>query len=182
MRKLFETERLIVREFDKKDVNDLFEIGSDKEVTKFLHFKTYQSLKDAKNRIKWAKKNYKKTPYISTFAVELKGNGKMIGDVTISTYKLSAGGSVHIGYTFNKKYQGSGFATEAVRGMLKFIKAKNFVKRIVATHDLENPASGKVLQKAGMTFEGISRKAGENNLHSRYYVANYSILIEEIGE
>ena len=36
------------------------------------------------------------------------------------------------------------------------------------------------MKRVGMTFEGISRKAGENNFHSRYDVVNYSILDEEI--
>ena len=177
---LYETERLIVREYQKKDIADLFEMASDKDVTKFLHFKPYTDKKEAKKRISWLNKHYKHSPYISSFAVELKENGKVVGDIAISNYRAKAGGIVEIGYMFNKDYQGKGLCTESVKGVFKFIKEKGFAKRIHATHDTENVASGKVMQKAGMTFEGISRKAGENNLHLRYDVANYSILIENI--
>ena len=43
-------------------------------------------------------------------------------------------------------------------------------------------SSGNVLKRAGMTFEGVLRKAGENNFHTRYDVALYSILYEEIKD
>ena len=36
------------------------------------------------------------------------------------------------------------------------------------------------MKKVGVTFEGILRKAGKNNFHSRYDIAQYSILDEEI--
>ena len=36
------------------------------------------------------------------------------------------------------------------------------------------------MKRAGMTFEGVLRKAGENNYHSRFDIAVYSILDEEI--
>lgn len=180
MKKLYETERLIVRRYEKKDVADLYEMASDKDVTKFLQFETYTSEKQAKIRIKFLKKQYKENSDIGSFAIELKENGKVIGDICLSNFKAKAGGIVEIGYMFNKDYQGKGYCTEAVKGIFKFIKEKGFAKRIHATHDTENVASGKVMQKAGMTFEGISRRAGENNFHSRYDVANYAILVEEI--
>lgn len=176
----YETDRLIVREWEKEDYKDLFELASDSEITKFLHYKTYENIEEAKNRIENVRESYKSSPLINNFAVVCKADNKVIGDVNISSYKPQAGGNVHIGYTLNRKYQGKGFATEAIIGVFKFIKKNNIAKRIEATHDLANPKSGNVLKRAGMTFEGIARKAGENNFHSRYDVAHYSILDEEI--
>ena len=180
MRTKYETERLIVREWQNKDYKDLFEFASDEQVTRYLHFKTYENEQTAKERIANIIESYKASPLINNFAVMIKDTHKVIGDINISSYKAQAGGSVHIGYTLNRNYQGNGYATEAVVGALKFIKKNNIAKRIEATHDVENSKSGNVLKRVGMTFEGIARKAGENNFHSRYDVAHYSILDEEI--
>ncbi|MBQ4535792.1 MAG: GNAT family N-acetyltransferase [Clostridia bacterium] len=54
-------------------------------------------------------------------------------------------------------------------------------KRIVAVHDVANPKSGNVMKRAGMTKEGVLRKAGKNNYHTRCDLAIYSILDEEIS-
>ncbi len=178
----YETKRLIVREWEKSDYKDLFEYASDEEVTKYLHFKTYENEQVAKERINTLIESYKESPFINNFAVMTKNDNKVIGDINISTYKPQAGGSVHIGYTLNRNYQGNGYATEAVIGALNFIKGNNIAKRVEATHDIDNSKSGSVLKRAGMKFEGILRKAGENNYHSRYDVALYSILYEEINE
>ena len=176
----YETERLIVREWTEKDCADLYEFASDEEITKYLHYKTYASLQDAVDRIKYILEMYKEERRIGEFAGELKGENKVIGAVSISSYKKAAGGSVKVGWTLNKKYQGKGYMTECAIGLFKYIKQNKIAKRIEATHDVENVKSGLVMKRAGMTLEGISRKAGENNFHSRYDVANYSILEEEI--
>ena len=68
----YETERLIVREWEDKDYKDLFEYASNKEVTKFLHFKTYESEEDAKIRIATLKENYKTENRYGELAIELK--------------------------------------------------------------------------------------------------------------
>ncbi len=176
----YETERLIVKEWEEKDDKDLFEMVSDLEVTKFLHYQPYQTLKEAKIRIKNIINSYPLNPFINNFAIMSKKDHKVIGDINISTYKPQAGGSVHIGYTLNRNYQGKGYATEAVIGVLQFIKKNKIAKRIEATHDITNIKSGNVLKRAGMIFEGIARKAGENNFHTRYDVVHYAILEEEI--
>ena len=80
----------------------------------------------------------------------------------------------------NPNFQGFGYMTESLIGMFKYIKKNNIAKRIVLRHDVDNIKSGNVMKRAGMTFEGILRKAGENNLHSRFDIAVYSILDEEI--
>ena len=59
------------------------------------------------------------------------------------------------------------------------VRCKKCDKLVV--YDVENEKSGNVIKRAGMTFEGILRKAGKNNYHSRYDVAQYSILDEEIN-
>lgn len=101
----YETDRLIVREWEKEDYKDLFELASDSEITKFLHYKTYENIEEAKNRIENIRESYKSSPLINNFAVVCKTDNKVIGDVNISSYKPQAGGSgYHSRKTNNKKH------------------------------------------------------------------------------
>ena len=114
------------------------------------------------------------------YCIELKETNKVIGSIGIVGYKEKNEGEVEIGYILNPDYQGLGFMTESLIGIFKYIKQNNIAKRIVLRHDVENIKSGNVMKRAGMSFEGILRKAGKNNYHQRYDIAQYSILDEEI--
>ena len=182
MKIIYQTERLIVRQWQMNDYHDYFEFVSNPAVSKYLTFQPYKTYKQAKERIANMIAVYQKEPVKADFAILLKTENKVIGSIAISSFKPSVGGVVRIGYMLNPKYQGKGYMTEAVVGLFKYIKKNNIAKRIEATHDVENVKSGNVMKRAGMTFEGIERKAGQNNLHSRYDVALYSILFEEIKD
>ena len=182
MIKKFETDRLIIRNFENKDYKDLYEYASDPEVIKFLHFKRYETYEDAKMRIKYLKEKYKENECYGDYAIELKEENKVIGSINIVLDTQKAGGIVALGWVLNKKYQGFGYMTECVKAALKYIKENKLAMRIRATHDVDNIRSGNVMKRVGMTFEGVSRKAGDNNYHSRYDVANYAILYEEIED
>lgn len=179
--KIYETDRLIVREWEKGDAEDLFEYASDERVAKYL-FPPYKDLEVAKARIEKLRAQYKEDDFKRDYPIVLKSENKVIGSISMSDYKPQAGGIIMIGYTINYNYQGNGYATEAVKGIFKYIKKNNIAKRIYAIHDVENVKSGNVMKRAGMTFEGIMRKAGENRVHSGYDVAMYSILEDEIIE
>lgn len=180
MKVLFETERLIIREWEMKDKEDLYEYASNPIVTKYLTFPTYQSIQEAVDRITYLQDCYKNGGYMQDYAVELKKESKVIGAITIVDYNASNEGLAEIGYCLNDKYHGNGYMTEALKGIIKYIKDNNIAKRITAKHDVDNYKSGNVMKRAGMTFEGIRRRAGKNNLHSRHDLACYSILYEEI--
>lgn len=180
MKKIFETDRLIIREWEMKDKNDLYEYASNPEVTKYLTFPTYTSIQCAIDRINDLLARYQVNGYIQDYAIELKEACKVIGSIGIVQYKQENEGCVEIGYCLSPSYQHFGYMTEALKGYIKYIKANSIAKRIQAKHDVENYKSGMVMQRAGMTKEGILRKYGSNNLHSRHDTAIYSILDEEI--
>lgn len=181
METIFDTERLIVRRWKDSDLQDLSEILFDSEVIKFLPCNSYYNLDQVKERLSFLIRNYEgDNAQVGNFAIVLKNSNKVIGDLGINYKSKKAGGILSIGWSLNKKFQGFGYMTEAVKEMFRYIKKNKIAMRIYATHDVDNIKSGNVMRRVGMTFEGISRKAGENNFHSRYDVANYSILFEEI--
>jgi RimJ/RimL family protein N-acetyltransferase len=59
-----------------------------------------------------------------------------------------------IGYVFGREFWSRGYATETAQTLLRFGFDRLALQRVCATCDAENHASARVLQKAGMTFEG----------------------------
>ena len=176
-----ETERLIIRQWEQKDRKDLYEYASDPSVTKFLCFPTYASIADADERISTLIEKYKENPICVDYCIECKECKKAIGGIGIVHHKESNEGEAEIGYVLNPKFNGKGFMTEALLGFFSYIKNNEIAKRIYLRCDVENIKSANVMVRAGMKFEGILRKAGHNNYHSRHDVAQYSILYEEIN-
>lgn len=81
------------------------------------------------------------------FAVELKGEG-LIGMIGAHQGK----GAVHeVGYWFGKPFWGEGFATEA---LVAFMSEARLLGALKAGHFVDNPASGRVLEKAGFRYTG----------------------------
>ncbi len=104
-----ETERLILREWEEKDINDLIEGLNNIEVSKWLAFVPYPyTEKDAKSWIDYCLENSKKenkTAY--EFAIVLKVENKVIGGTSLDKVNKSqgtAGGGIWI----NAKYHGKG--------------------------------------------------------------------------
>jgi len=82
------------------------------------------------------------------------------------------------GYSISRKYWGQGIATEALKAVLKLAFETVGFNRIESYHSTKNPASGKVMQKAGMKFEGLARQKYKSNVG--FEDSNlYSILKED---
>lgn len=185
MDKIYCTERLIIRKWQNSDAADHFEYCSNPLVTKFLRFPTYEAIEDSYAWFKDMEKKYAAyeggdRSHDIDFAIELISEHKVIGSIGLAGYQKQAGGIVEVGYILNPKYHGKGFMTEALAGIFKHIKQNNLAMRIQAKHDTENTASGRVMQRAGMVFEGIHRKSDDSNIGKRRDSAYYSILAEEI--
>jgi [ribosomal protein S5]-alanine N-acetyltransferase len=63
-----------------------------------------------------------------------------------------------VGYRLGKQYWGNGYATEALRAVIAYLFEQTTVNRIYASTWRENSASARVLEKAGMRFEGLARQ------------------------
>lgn len=86
------------------------------------------------------------------FAIVRKETNELIGSVGLSIVRAHARGEV--GYWIGRPYWGQGYATEAVRAVLRFGFEQEGLERIFGEHFARNPASGRVLEKAGLRREG----------------------------
>ncbi len=67
--------------------------------------------------------------------------------------------SAELGYWIGKPYWNQGYATEAAQAVLEFAFGELGLNRVEARHMTKNPASGRVMQKIGMSYEGTLRQA-----------------------
>ncbi len=156
-----ETKRLVLREWEKRDVRDIVEGLNNLEVSKWLAFAPYPyTKKDAENWIKHcaenAKKRKERTSY--DFAIELKSEKKIIGGISIdriNKFQGTAGGGIWI----NANYHGQGYGTEAFGERIKFAFNKLKLRRIENGLIKGNHFSFKMQKRFGYKIEGVRMKA-----------------------
>ena len=173
---ILETERLILRKVTEKDIEDMYLYGSDEEVSKYVTWNTHETIADTKGFVEFVLNKYE-NKQVSPWGIEYKVNGKFIGTIDFvwwqPDHKIA-----EIGYVISKDYWGKGLTTEVAKELVKFGFEEMDLVRVQARCDVENIASARVMEKAGMTFEGIIRKGifvkGEHR-----DLKMYSILKEE---
>ena len=174
---VIETERLILRPFMMTDAEAMYRNwASDPEVTKFLTWPTHSSIEVSEKVLeRWCAQN--ENPENYQWAIVLKEINELIGSIAV--VKLSNDiESADTGYCIGRNWWGQEIMPEALKALIDFLFGEVGANRIAATHDVNNPNSGRVMQKARMTYEGTLRAAGRNNL-GRIDEVWYSILKDE---
>lgn len=160
--KRIETERLILRPFHEKDAEPMFRNwASDPEVTKFLTWPVHESVEISRQIVEsWMKDNDKPQNY--QWAIELKKIHEPIGSISaVKTDERTE--SATIGYCIGRSWWGRGIMAEALQAVTAFFFDEVGMNCVNACHDPNNPNSGKVMKKCGMTYEGTWRAGGVNN-------------------
>jgi len=158
-----ETDRLILRRFELSDAQAMFDNwASDDEVTKYLTWPTHADVSETERVLgEWVPQYSNDSFY--NWAIVLKGRGpEPIGN--ISAVRWDKGGGVPvIGYCMGRRWWRQGVMTEALGAVIGFLFRQVGVERIESYHDVNNPHSGDVMRKCGMTFEGVRKQADRNN-------------------
>ena len=142
-----ETERLILRKFTEDDMDDLYLLLSDEEVNTFLPWYPVKNLEETKAfyEARYAA-NYEKA-HAYDYAVCLKENNVPVGYVNV---KMDD--SYDLGYGLRREFWRRGIMTEAAGAVAAQLK-RDGIPYITATHDVNNPRSGGVMQRIGMTYQ-----------------------------
>lgn len=90
------------------------------------------------------------------FAIRLRQNDRVIG--SISLMMTPAYNRAELGFWLGRDYWSQGYGTEAARAILGFGFHELNLQRIHAQHLSNNPASGQIMQKNGMKYEGCLRQ------------------------
>ena len=150
------TERLILRKMRLEDAEDLFEYTSDPEVAKYVTWEPHKSIEDSINFLNSVLTKYNKKE-VSEWGIVYKENNKLIGTCGYGLW-VPKHSLAEIAYAMGREYWGKGLMTEAIKEVIRFGFEKMDLNKIYARCFVENIGSYKVLEKAGMKFEGILRE------------------------
>lgn len=160
--KIIETKRLRLRPFTMADVDPVYHNwASDSEVTRYLTWPTHDSEQVTEMVISdWISQYDNLESY--QWAIELKEIQEPIGSIGVVKFDSDIA-SVDVGYCMSKAWWGKEIMPEALRAVIAFFFEEVGMNRVAARHDRNNPKSGRVMEKAGMTYEGVQRMGGRNN-------------------
>lgn len=177
--KIIETDRLILRPFRSGDAPFMFKNwAGDREVTKFLTWNAHRSVSDSECIVNmWVAEYNENSCY--NWAIVLKDISEPIGGISVARIYDNIG-AAEIGYCIGKNWWGTGIMTEAFSAVIPYLFDVGF-NRITAAHAVENPASGRVMQKCGLTYEGTFRQFFRATSGELLDISFYAVLKEDFN-
>lgn len=180
-----ETERLIIRPVTKEDYTAFVEgFGNcGKPKNRFdEQFDTDEMTREWFGALVERREREAAADYAYKFQIFEKSTGKSVGYCNVFPHYREDFQYGHIGYAIHNNYWGRGYATECVRGLVKLGFDDIGLHRLEAHVNLDNPASSRVLEKAGFTFEcvrkGFIYEDGEWTDNKIYYINNDKMKFE----
>ncbi len=147
MKKILETERLILREYTPSDFDSLYEILSDAETMK--HYPKPYDKSGAERWLSWSLDNYKKYGF-GLWAIEIKATAEFIGDCGITMQNIDGDILPEIGYHINKKFWHQGYAKEAARAVRDCFFVNNSFHSVYSYMTHTNIASYSTAASVGL--------------------------------
>jgi [ribosomal protein S5]-alanine N-acetyltransferase len=144
-----ETERLVLRPFEPRDAPVVEREVSRVEIARMMNIPHPYPKGGAAEWIATTKPG-------RDFAIELRETGELVGAITITPHEQHRRAS--LGYWCAVAHWGSGYTTEAVLAIVDYGFRELALNRVHADCYTDNPASRRVLEKAGMAYEGCLRQ------------------------
>ena len=171
-----ETERLILRRIAMRDAKDIFEYSRDPEVARHVLWSAQKDIGEARDYCRYMMKRYR-SDQPSSWGIIDKRTEHLVGTIGYMDYSED-NATVELGYSLARWMWNGGYMTEALRRVIAYTFEAMDINRIEAQHELDNPASGRVMEKCGMRKEGELRQRLYNK--GRFVdVALYAMLQED---
>lgn len=170
------TERLLLRPFRADDAQAMYDNWAhDERVTRFLTWTPHESPAVTRQLLENWCAAY---AYLNTYNWAIELDGKVIGGISVVRISESSE-YAELGYCLGYEYWNRGIMTEAAKAVMDFLFAEVGVNRIEIAHAAQNPGSGKVAQKCGLTLEGIKREYFKTHDGTFLDIVDYGILRRE---
>ncbi len=155
------TPRLTLRRFRPSDAEAMFaHWAHDEEVTRFMSWEPHPNVAESARIIdEWVKSYEDPTSYI--WAIEPRELGHVIGSISVVEHNDDTQ-DFEIGYCIGRAFWHQGYTSEALEAVFGFLFDEVGAGRVHARHDVENPRSGLVMRRAGMTHIGTARRAARD--------------------
>ncbi len=154
--RIMETARLRLTPPVLEDAEEIFaSYAQDPEVTRYLVWMPHESIETTREFLfrcmaVWALETA--FPWV----IRRKGDERLLGMIEIRMDGYRA----DLGYALARPYWGQGIMTEAIRAVVDWAISQEEIYRVWAVCDVDNKASARVLEKAGMQREGILHRWG----------------------
>jgi len=169
------TERLLLRRYREIDAAAIYKnYAADARVTRFLPWEPYSDIESLRAFISEQVSGY--SDHVYNWVIEYEG--EVVGSIS-AVRADEKNESCEIGYCLGFAFWNKGIATEALSAVLEFLFCEAGYHRIFAKHDIKNPASGKVMRKCNMVYEGRLREHYLRKDGTRSDSLIYSILQHE---
>lgn len=177
--RIIETSRLILRPMKHGDEVQIFNnYANDERVTRHLFWDAHQNLDVTKLYVEYTISRTEDLNYI--WVVELKETNQIIGNIAVVKINEKFL-TCEIGYVFGYKWWGNGYCTEALKTVINYMINEVDCHLVEAKFIDKNPASGRVMEKAGMKYEGKLRERTIDKVTKEFCdIMIYSITEEEL--
>lgn len=149
---ILETKRLILRHQVIEDLDDLWALYCNPNITKFIP-DAPRSREDAREELEWHMNGHPKFPELGLWATIHKETGRFIGRCGLLPWTIDGQNEVEVAYMIAEEYQAQGLGSEAAQAILECGFNKLKLSRLICLIDSENIASQKVAENIGTTFE-----------------------------
>lgn len=167
------TQRLKLRAYKSDDYQAMYNNwASHPEVARYVTWAEHASPEVTKQLVDMWVESYV-SPTVYRWGIELKG--ELIGDISVVRWN-ETDECCEIGYCLCPRFWNQGIMSEALFRVITYLFETVGFHRIELRHDSMNPASGRVMQKCGLKFEGISRQAKRRKDGSWMDICSYAIL------
>ncbi len=150
--KILETGRLILRRLIADDLDSLYALYCDPDVSKYIP-DAPRTVEEAREELEWFMNGHPKHPELGLWATIHKDTGKLIGRCGLLPWTIDGQNEVEVAYLLAKAFWGQGLGTEAARAIADYGFEHLHYSRLICLIDRDNQASIKVANKIGMTFE-----------------------------
>ncbi len=173
---MLETERLLIRPYTHNDLEELIEMRTDPEVYRYLGGPERQNRVEITKRLDFYMQCYEKLGF-GMSAMIWKENGETIGGSGLQP--LEDTGEIEVGYSLKKNYWRQGIGFECALAWLKYGFETAGLERIVAVADKDNTGSWRIMEKCGMSYEGMQTAYG---MECKFYAIAKNEFLRGVSE
>lgn len=152
-----ETARLFLRAMRVSDTEDMYAYAKDPEVTRYLLWSPHRTPEYTRSYLEYLAGRYRLGQHYE-WAMVCKADGHMIGTCGFARIDCPHN-TAEIGYVLNPAYRGQALVAEAAERVLRFGFDVLGLHRVEARYMIGNDASRRVMEKLGMSFEGVRRES-----------------------
>ncbi|WP_078394836.1 GNAT family N-acetyltransferase [Shouchella patagoniensis] len=175
---MIETKRLYLRKFTAADTQTVFDHWlSDSRVSDNRVSASHQSVSETRERVKKIIEGYQKKSFCY-WAIVLKEGHTLVGEIDLYDFDRSTE-NCSVSYSIGFMWWNQGYGTEALKAIIDFGFRQMGIHKIEAAHNLDNPASGRMMSKVGMKQEGVIKHMIRNSKNQYKDCAVWGLLQDE---